>query len=171
MDSIIARPTNNVRVMVADASGCWASEVSAVATALPSARAGPMVPKPVVMPAMTIDATAIIVMLSTVSPYAVAATLCIGTGLGLRTLVAAAIYTAARMLKMYAWTMPVSRPSTVITMGKMKGVMVSRMPIIMAPLIMLPNKRTARASVRESSLMMLNGSMMMVGFAQDSGAF
>src|ERR1017187_9633267 len=43
--------------------------------------------------------------------------------------------------------MPVSRPSTVMTIGKMKGVMVSRMPIIIAPLIMLPNKRTARASV------------------------
>src|ERR1019366_5495689 len=69
MDSIIARPTNKVRVMVAEASGCWASEVSAVATALPSARAGPMQPKPVVMPAMAIDATAIIVMLSTVFSF------------------------------------------------------------------------------------------------------
>src|ERR1035438_9721018 len=96
VDSIIASPTNRVRVMVAEASGCWASAVSAVATALPSASAGPMVPKPVVMPAMTIDAIAIIVMLSTVSPYvviALAATPGIGTGLGLRTLVAAAIYT------------------------------------------------------------------------------
>ena len=36
--------------------------------------------------------------------------------------------------------------------------------MIIAPLIMLPNRRTARASVRESSLMMLNGSMMNVGF-------
>src|ERR1039458_3829417 len=71
MDSIIARPTNKVRVMVAEASGCWASEVSAVATALPSASAGPMEPKLMVMPAMTIDATAIIVMLSTVSPFVV----------------------------------------------------------------------------------------------------
>src|ERR1039458_5541135 len=70
VDSIIARPTNNVRVMVAEASGCWASELSAVATALPSASAGPIVPKPVVMPAMTIDATAIIVMLSIESPFA-----------------------------------------------------------------------------------------------------
>ena len=33
VDSIIARPTNSVRVMVAEASGCWASEVSATATA------------------------------------------------------------------------------------------------------------------------------------------
>src|SRR5450631_346781 len=68
VDSIIARPTNNVRVMVADASGCCASELSAVATALPSPSAGPMVPKPVVMPAVTIDATAMIVMLSNVTP-------------------------------------------------------------------------------------------------------
>src|ERR1035437_7287421 len=103
VDSIIARPTNTVRVMVAEASGCWASDVSAVATALPSARAGPMQPKPVVIPAMTIDATAIIVMLSTITPSVViahAATLCIGTALGLRTRVAAAMYTAVRMLKM-----------------------------------------------------------------------
>ena len=35
-DSIIARPTNNVRVIVAEASGCCASEVRAVATARPS---------------------------------------------------------------------------------------------------------------------------------------
>src|ERR1700689_5512398 len=68
MDSIIARPTNKVRVMVAEASGCWANEVSAVATALPSASAGPMAPKLIVMPAMTIDATALRVRLSTVSP-------------------------------------------------------------------------------------------------------
>ena len=35
-DSIIARPTNRVRVIVLEASGCWASELSAVATALTS---------------------------------------------------------------------------------------------------------------------------------------
>src|SRR3989339_999216 len=64
VDSIIARPTNRVRVMVAEASGCWASEFSAVATARPSPSAGAMVPKPVVMPAMTMDATAMMVMLS-----------------------------------------------------------------------------------------------------------
>ena len=34
MDSIIARPTNNVRVIVFAASGCCASELNAVATAL-----------------------------------------------------------------------------------------------------------------------------------------
>src|ERR1035437_2447288 len=86
VDSIIARPTNRVRVMVAEASGCWASEVSAVATDLPSASAGPMQPKPVVRPAMTIDATAIIVMLSIVSRFVVvvhASMFCLGFMLGL----------------------------------------------------------------------------------------
>src|ERR1039457_6795450 len=103
VDSIIASPTNKVRVMVAEASGCWANEVSAVATALPSASSGPMVPKPVVMPAMTIEAAALIVLLSTVvSPWFGIAQACmagIGTGLGVRTRAAAATYTAARMLK------------------------------------------------------------------------
>src|ERR1700722_15339792 len=83
MDSIIARPTNKVRVMVAEASGCWANEVSAVATALPSASAGPMAPKLIVMPAMTIDATAIIVRLSTVSPCVVCNSCLNGYRLGL----------------------------------------------------------------------------------------
>ena len=32
----------------------------------------------------------------------------------------------------------------------MKGVTVSRMAMIIVPLIMLPNRRTARASVRET---------------------
>jgi hypothetical protein len=64
VDSIIASPTNNVRVIVAEASGCWASELRASATALPSLNAGPIVPKPVVIPAVIIDAIAIIVMLS-----------------------------------------------------------------------------------------------------------
>src|SRR3989338_7875193 len=68
VDSIIARPTNKVRVMVAEASGCSARELSAVATAFPSESAGPIVPKPVVTPAVTIDATAIIVMLSINTP-------------------------------------------------------------------------------------------------------
>src|SRR5450631_2065677 len=71
VDSIIARPTNNVRVMVAEASGCWASEVSAVATARPSPSEGPSTPMPIVMPAVTIDATAIMVTLSIVSPLVV----------------------------------------------------------------------------------------------------
>src|ERR1700689_4061653 len=63
-DSIIARPTNSVRVMVADASGCCASEDKAMATARPSPSAGPMQPMPMVMPAVTIDASAMTVMLS-----------------------------------------------------------------------------------------------------------
>ena len=103
IDSIIAKPTNKVRVIVAEASGCWASDVRAVATALPYASAGPMAPRLIVMPAMTMDATAIIVRLSTKSPFAVAvhaALFCNVSGLGLRTRVAAAIYTAAKMLKM-----------------------------------------------------------------------
>ena len=47
--------------------------------------------------------------------------------------------------------MPVSSPSTVMTIGKMKGVMVSKMAMIIAPLIMLPKRRTASARVRETS--------------------
>src|SRR5664279_5579119 len=97
VDSIIARPTNRVLVMVADASGCWASDVSAVATALPSASAGPIVPKPVVMPAMTIDATAMMVMLSMVCPLAGSllshvVISAFSAGFRLRTRVAAAMY-------------------------------------------------------------------------------
>src|SRR4030042_4203804 len=86
VDSIIARPTNSGRVRVAEASGCWASELSAVATAFPSPSAGAMVPKPVVMPAVTMDATAIIVMLSIGSPFVFvvhASMFCIGFRLGL----------------------------------------------------------------------------------------
>src|ERR1035438_1439644 len=103
LDWIIARPTNKVRVIVGEASGCWASEVSAVETALPSASEGPMAPKPIVMPAMTIDATAIVVGLSTISPFVFvvhAFMFPAGSGAGLRTRVAAAMYTAARMLTM-----------------------------------------------------------------------
>src|ERR1700685_3687560 len=68
VDSIMARPTNSVRVIVEDASGCCARELSAVETALPSPSAGPSTPKPVVMPAVTIDATAMMVLLSKVPP-------------------------------------------------------------------------------------------------------
>ena len=50
-----------------------------------------------------------------------------------------------------------------MAIGKMNGVMVSRMAMIIVPLIMLPNRRTASASVRDSSLMMLNGSISSVG--------
>src|ERR1700680_370998 len=68
IDSIIARPTNRVRVMVAEASGCCASALSAVATERPSPSAGAMHPTPVVMPAVTIEATAMTVMLSIMVP-------------------------------------------------------------------------------------------------------
>ena len=58
-DSIIARPTNNVRVMVGEASGCCASEERATATARPSPNAGPIQPTAIVRPVVMIDATAI----------------------------------------------------------------------------------------------------------------
>src|SRR5580658_7621025 len=66
VDSIIARPTNRVRVMVAEASGCCASAVSAVATERPSPRAGAIHPTLIVMPEVTMEATAMLVMLSIV---------------------------------------------------------------------------------------------------------
>src|ERR1035437_8830182 len=95
VDSIIARPTNRVRVIVAEASGCCASEVSAVATDRPSPSAGAMQPTPVVMPAVTIEATAMRVMLSIVCPLFVSLLLFqvlgAGSGLGLRVRVAAAM--------------------------------------------------------------------------------
>ena len=59
--------------------------------------------------------------------------------------------------------MPVSRPRALIATGKIKGVMMSRIPRIIAPLIMLPNRRIANARERENSLMMLNGNMIAVG--------
>src|SRR5512141_2511943 len=64
MDSIIARPTNRVRVIVVAESGCWASELNAVATARPSPSAGPILPSAIVRPAVTIEAIAMSVMLS-----------------------------------------------------------------------------------------------------------
>ena len=95
VDSIIARPTNRVRVMVAEASGCCASEVSAVATGAPFAQRGSMQPMAVVRPAVTIEATAMMVMLSIVVSfgYCVVVVLSVGagSGLGLRVRVAAAI--------------------------------------------------------------------------------
>src|ERR1022692_1051038 len=70
MDSIIARPTNKVRVIVDAASGCCASELNAVATARPSPSAGPILPRAIVRPAVTIEAMAMSVMLSIVSVLA-----------------------------------------------------------------------------------------------------
>src|ERR1700677_2919585 len=63
-DSIIAKPTKSVRVMVDDASGCCASEDKAVATARPSPSGGHMQPMPMVRPAVATEATATTVMLS-----------------------------------------------------------------------------------------------------------
>ena len=64
VDSIIARPTNKVLVIVGAASGCCAMEDSADDTDLPSLKAGSMQPIPVVRPDVTIEATAINVVLS-----------------------------------------------------------------------------------------------------------
>ena len=86
--------------MVDEASGCWASEVSAVATALPSAIAGIMHPNPVVNPATMIDVTAVIVMLSMNFPSIQFVE--VESCFRLVVCVAAAMYTAARILKMYA---------------------------------------------------------------------
>ena len=94
VDSIIARPTKSVRVIVAEASGCCASEVRAEATDRPSPRAGIMQPTLVVKPAVTIEATAMIVMLSMGCDGVRVWLLLIqvaGNGLGLRVLVAAAM--------------------------------------------------------------------------------
>src|ERR1017187_231835 len=95
VDSIIAKPTNRVRVMVAEASGCCASAVSAVATERPSPNAGHMQPMPVVRPAVAIEATAMRVMLSIICSLFVSLLLFqvlgTGSGLGLRVRVAAAM--------------------------------------------------------------------------------
>src|ERR1039458_1615032 len=125
MDSIIARPTNKVRVIVVAASGCCASELNAVATARPSPSAGPILPRAIVRPAVTIEAIAMSVMLSMVRPFVVGvlfhssgfgaalpsglgSALALASGLGsalasgvvLRVRVAAAMYTVAKIKKM-----------------------------------------------------------------------
>src|SRR5674476_1212675 len=85
MDSIIARPTNKVRVIVVAASGCCASELNAVATARPSPSAGPILPRAIVRPAVTIEAIAMSVMLSIVFPHVVVvhpSMFCVGFRLG-----------------------------------------------------------------------------------------
>src|ERR1019366_9374739 len=69
MDSIMASPTNKVRVIVAEASGCCASELKAVETARPSPSAGPMLPSAMVRPAVMIETTAMIVMLSIILSF------------------------------------------------------------------------------------------------------
>src|SRR5271170_8087737 len=69
IDSIIARPTNKVRVMVVAASGCCASELKAVETARPSPSAGAILPTAIVMPAVMIETIAISVVLSMLLPF------------------------------------------------------------------------------------------------------
>src|SRR5690606_2156731 len=69
VDSIIANPTNKVRVMVGAASGCWAMASNAVDTARPSPMAGIILPMAMVSPAVMIDTTAIIVMLSMIDSF------------------------------------------------------------------------------------------------------
>jgi uncharacterized membrane protein YphA (DoxX/SURF4 family) len=64
VDSIMASPTNSVRVMVGAASGCCAIALSADATDRPSLRAGNMQPSEVVSPAVMIETMAMVVTLS-----------------------------------------------------------------------------------------------------------
>jgi hypothetical protein len=68
VDSIIAKPTNNVLVIVGAASGCCAIALKAVETDFPSPKAGNIHPMLVENPAVTIDATAIIDTLSIFNP-------------------------------------------------------------------------------------------------------
>ena len=63
--------------------------------------------------------------------------------------------------------MPVSKPRALMTIGNIKGVMLSKIATIKPPLMMLPNNLTANASVRETSLIRLKGNMMKVGFKYD----
>jgi hypothetical protein len=68
VDSIMAKPTNKVLVIVGAASGCCAIDVNAVDTAFPSPSAGNIHPILVANPAVTIDATAINDILSMFNP-------------------------------------------------------------------------------------------------------
>jgi hypothetical protein len=83
----------------------------------------------------------------------------------LLTLVAAAMYTLARIKNMYACTIPVNNPSAVITMGNIKGAINIIIAITMEPLIIFPNNRTANANVLDISPIILNGNIMTVGLA------
>jgi hypothetical protein len=153
--------------MVGAASGCCAMELNADDTDFPSPSAGIMQPMPVVIPAVTIDATPIIVILSIFlsSFYLVVTTFIFSDFPDPST--APAIYTVARILKIYACTMPVSKPRAFITIGNINGVMLNRIATIIPPLMILPNNLTANASVREISLIRLNGNIMKVGFIYD----
>src|SRR5208337_1366961 len=80
MDLIIARPTNNVRVMVLAASGCCASELRAVETARPSPSAGAMLPSAMVTPAVMIETIAMRVMPSMMCPFIAGGIVSCGAG-------------------------------------------------------------------------------------------
>ncbi len=64
VDSIMAKPTNKVLVIVGAASGCCAIDVKAEDTDLPSPIAGNIHPMLVEKPAVIIDTAAIIDILS-----------------------------------------------------------------------------------------------------------
>jgi hypothetical protein len=66
IDSIIARPTNKVRVRVDAVSGCWAIELNADITARASPKAGLILPIAIVSPAVMMEAAPINVILSMV---------------------------------------------------------------------------------------------------------
>jgi hypothetical protein len=59
VDSIMARPTNKVQLIVDASSGCWAIAVMAREIAIPSPIPGPIEPMPIVIPDATMEATAI----------------------------------------------------------------------------------------------------------------
>src|SRR6056297_1000385 len=59
VDSIMARPTKRVRLIVFDSSGCWAMAWSAWATARPSPRAGPTEPMAIARAALAIEMNAV----------------------------------------------------------------------------------------------------------------
>src|ERR1019366_3505133 len=63
MDSIMASPTNRVRLMVPASSGCWAMELRACTMAFASPRAGAIDPMAMHRAAATIDVMPITVTL------------------------------------------------------------------------------------------------------------
>src|ERR1041385_7758687 len=64
MDSIMANPMKRVRLIVLDASGCWAREVKAAMMARLSPKAGAMAPIAIVRLAAAMEVMPIIVELS-----------------------------------------------------------------------------------------------------------
>jgi hypothetical protein len=51
--------------------------------------------------------------------------------------------------------------------GKTRGAIVSKMATIIPPLMILPKRRTAKAMVRETSLIILKGNIIKVGCKYD----